>query len=66
MTRATRRTDEDQASVVVTDVPPTVDLDKSVEDDSLPEPGGTFTFTLTVTNLSDEAVTITTSTTTTP
>ncbi len=51
--------DTDDASVAVTDVPPTVSLDKSVDDDSKPEPGGTFTFTLTIENTSDESVTIT-------
>ena len=51
--------DSDDATVQVTDVPPVVELTKSVDDDSKPEPGGTFTFTLTIQNLSNEAVTIT-------
>ncbi len=48
----------DGESVTVTDVLPTVTLDKSVDIASLPEPGGTFTFTLTITNTSVEPVTI--------
>lgn len=51
--------DSGDASVAVVDVRPTVEVVKSVDDDSKPEPGGTFTFTLTIRNLSDEAVTIT-------
>ena len=46
------------ASVTVTDVPPTVDLIKSVTPDTRPEPGGVFNYTLTVHNTSAEAVTI--------
>ncbi len=42
------------------DVAPTVELEKTVEPGSLPEPGGQFTFTLVVRNLSAEPVTITT------
>ncbi|MGZ9277055.1 MAG: VWA domain-containing protein [Candidatus Limnocylindrales bacterium] len=39
--------------------PPTVTLTKSVDDDSKPEPGGTFNFTLTIKNTADHAVNIT-------
>jgi len=41
------------------DVPPTVDLTKSVTPSTLPEPGGLFTYTLAIHNTSAEAVTIT-------
>ena len=51
--------DTDDASVAVSDVPPTVEITKSVDDDSKPEPGGTFTFTLVIENVSNESVTIT-------
>ena len=51
--------DDDDATVTITDTPPTVSLDKSVDDPSKPEPGGTFTFTLLIRNLSVEPVTIT-------
>ena len=52
-------TSTDSASVTVTDVLPSVTLDKSVDIATLPEPGGTFTYTLTITNNSVEAVSIT-------
>jgi hypothetical protein len=51
--------DTDDATVSITDVPPTITLDKSVTPASLPEPGGTFTFTVVVGNTSTEPVTIT-------
>ncbi len=41
------------------DVLPTVTLDKTVDNDSKPEPGGIFNYTLTITNTSVEPVTIT-------
>ncbi len=50
----------DNASVLVTDVMPSVTLDKTVIPASLPEPGGIFTYTLTINNTGVEAVTITT------
>ncbi len=50
---------EDSETVTVTDVAPSVSLDKSVDDNEKPEPGGTFNFTLTITNASVETVTIT-------
>ena len=49
----------DDATVTITNVPPTVTLDKSVTPATLVEPGGYFIFTLTVTNTSAETVTIT-------
>ncbi len=51
--------DDDDATVTVTDVLPTVELAKSAVPSLLPEPGGDFVFTLTVTNTSVEPVTIT-------
>ena len=48
--------DNDPSSV---DVLPTVDLTKTAEPKSLPEPGGLFTFTLIIQNTSSEPVTIT-------
>jgi len=55
----TEATDDDDAEVTLTDVPPTVLLDKTAAPLSLPEPGGTFTFNVKVTNTSAEPVTIT-------
>ncbi len=52
-------TDTDDAIVTLTDVPPTVLVDKTASPPSLPEPGGVFTFTVLVTNTSNESVTIT-------
>ena len=58
----------DTATVIVTDVPPTITVDKLVDangdtlfnpTESIPEPGGTVTYQVTVTNLSPETVTIT-------
>ena len=49
----------DDATVTITDVKPTVTLDKSVDVEFLDEPGGDFTFTLTIHNTSAEEVTIT-------
>ena len=49
----------DDATVTITDVAPTLTVDKSVTPGSLPEPGGDFLFTVVVTNTSAEAVTIT-------
>jgi len=51
--------DTDDAVVTITDVPPTVLVDKTAAPLTLPEPGGTFTFTVKVTNTSAEEVTIT-------
>ena len=48
--------DNDPSSV---EVLPTVDLTKTAEPKSLPEPGGLFTFTLIIQNTSSEPVTIT-------
>lgn len=47
------------ATVTFTDAPPAVNLEKTVDKTSLPEPGGQFIFTLTATNNSLESVTIT-------
>ena len=55
----TTAADSDDATVSLTDVPPTVMIGKSAAPASRPEPGGTFTFTVTVTNTSGEAVVIT-------
>lgn len=52
-------TDEDDASVTLTNVLPSVEIVKSANPTTLPEPGGIFTFTLTITNTSIEPVTIT-------
>ena len=52
-------TDEDDATVGLTDVLPTVQVVKTADPLSLPEPGGTFTFTVVVTNTSVEPVRIT-------
>jgi uncharacterized repeat protein (TIGR01451 family) len=51
--------DKDSASVEVTDVAPTISVDKTADPTTLPEPGGTFTFKVKVTNGSVEKVTIT-------
>ncbi len=56
----TTATDDDDATVTLTDVSPTVLVDKTATPSSLPEPGGTFTFNVVVTNTSSEPVTITT------
>ena len=55
----TPATDTDDAVVTLTDLPPTVLLDKTATPLTLPEPGGTFTFQAVVTNTSAEPVTIT-------
>ena len=52
-------TDDDDAVITLTDVPPTVTVDKSALPTSRVAPGGTFTFTVVVTNTSAEAATIT-------
>ncbi|MEW6153393.1 MAG: hypothetical protein AB1673_05295 [Actinomycetota bacterium] len=51
--------DSDDATVTITDVLPTIDVDKTASPISRPEPGGPFTYTVVVTNTSIEAVTIT-------
>ena len=51
--------DKDDKSVKVTDVKPTITVDKTAKPGSRPEPGGTFTFTVVVTNTSIEDVKIT-------
>ncbi len=52
-------TDTATQTVYVTDVKPTVTIEKSVDIASMPEPGGVFTFKLTITNTSVERVQIT-------
>ncbi|MCA1683979.1 MAG: hypothetical protein LC708_02475, partial [Actinobacteria bacterium] len=52
-------TDNDDALINLTDVPPTVQVEKTADPLSLPEPGGRFTFKVVVTNTSNEPVTIT-------
>ncbi len=52
-------TDTDDATVRITDVLPTVRVDKTASPTSRPEPGGSFTFGVTVTNTSAEPVRIT-------
>ena len=52
-------TDSDDATVTITDVAPTLTVDKTANPTSVAEPGGDVTFTVVVTNLSNEPVTIT-------
>ncbi|MGI6443389.1 MAG: DUF7507 domain-containing protein [Candidatus Dojkabacteria bacterium] len=52
-------TDSDDATVTFEDVAPTLDVTKTVDDDSIPETGQEVTFTFTVKNTSKESVTIT-------
>jgi len=52
-------TDNDDATVTLTSVFPTVRVDKTAAPFSLPEPGGAFTFTAVVTNTGTVPVTIT-------
>ncbi|MHB1450755.1 MAG: SdrD B-like domain-containing protein [Coriobacteriia bacterium] len=51
--------DDDDATALVGDVGPVVEIDKTVDVASLPEPGGDFTFTLTITNAGIEPFVIT-------
>ncbi len=51
--------DSDDETVTVSDELPTVELTKTADPLTLPEPGGVFTYTLTIHNSSAEAVTIT-------
>ena len=52
-------TSQSQATVRLTDVPPTITVVKQPHPTSRPEPGGSFRFTVVVTNTSFEPVTIT-------
>jgi uncharacterized repeat protein (TIGR01451 family) len=52
-------TDNDEATVTITNVPPTIDVVKTANPLTRPAPGGTFTFDVVVTNNSFEPVTIT-------
>ena len=55
----TTATDDDDASVEITDVPPTVVVTKTADVTEVPEPGGPVTFAVDVNNTSFEAVTVT-------
>jgi hypothetical protein len=55
----TTATATDDATVTITDVPPTITIVKGATPASRPAPGGTFTFDVVVTNTSFEPVTIT-------
>ncbi|MEO5680767.1 MAG: hypothetical protein ABIS47_13985 [Acidimicrobiales bacterium] len=55
----TPATDNDDATVAITNVLPDILVEKSVTPDTLPEPGGTFPYTVKVTNTSIEDLTIT-------
>jgi hypothetical protein len=55
----TEDSDTDDATVTITDVKPTITVDKTATPLTRAEPGGTFTFNVTVTNTSSESVTIT-------
>jgi hypothetical protein len=55
----TEVTDSDEATVSLTNVPPSIVVVKDARPTSLPTPGGTFTFDVAVTNTSFEPVTIT-------
>ncbi len=57
--KATPPATADDATVTVTDEQPTVELTKTADPLTLPEPGGLFTYTLSIHNSSAEAVTIT-------
>ncbi len=52
-------TDSDDETVTFEDVKPTLEVTKTVNDNSIPETGQEVTFTFTVTNTSKESVTIT-------
>jgi hypothetical protein len=54
----TTATDTDDATVTLTNVPPTVDVVKTAAPESRPAPGGAFTFTVVVKNTSAEPITI--------
>ncbi len=55
----TTATDTDDATVTITDIPPTIGLVKTANPLSRPAPGGAFTFDVVVTNTSFEPVTVT-------
>ena len=57
--RGQQATDEDDATVGITDVAPNIRVDKTATPETLPAPRGTFTFNVVVTNTSAEPVTIT-------
>jgi hypothetical protein len=55
----TSATDTDDAIVSITNVDPTILVDKTATPETLPAPGGAFTFNVVVTNTSNEVLTIT-------
>jgi hypothetical protein len=55
----TTATDDDDATVLILDLPPTINVVKDATPLSRPAPGGSFTFNVVVTNTSAEPVTIT-------
>jgi uncharacterized repeat protein (TIGR01451 family) len=55
----TSATDSDDATVTITDIPPTIDVVNTATPLTRPAPGGTFTFDVVVTNTGFEPVTIT-------
>jgi uncharacterized repeat protein (TIGR01451 family) len=55
----TEATDEDDASVTITDVPPTIDVTKTADPTSVAEPGGPVEFEVSIENTSFESVTVT-------
>ncbi len=50
---------DDDATVTITDVEPSIEVSKTAEPTSIPEPGGSVTFTLEVANTGVETVTLT-------
>jgi len=54
----TMATDDDDALVIFSDVPPLIEVTKSASPTHVPETGGDVTFTITVENIGTEAVTL--------
>ena len=52
-------TDNDDATVFITNVVPAIHVDKTATPSTRPEPGGSFTFNVVVTNIGSEPLTIT-------
>ncbi|MFZ5848746.1 MAG: DUF7507 domain-containing protein [Actinomycetota bacterium] len=52
-------TDEDDETITITDVVPTIEVTKTADVDAVDAPGGEVTYTVTVENTSAEAVTLT-------
>jgi len=55
----TRATDDDDATITITNVVPSINIEKTATPETRPEPGGLFTFNVVVTNTSIESVKIT-------